>query len=107
MDAEQEKTTAQEIAADQRKEHSILKADALLMRALMKHPGWPRYLSMIEASAQTWNNIAREPLGNLLEVGKLEHAKGTLNGLSLAAQLPAAKIRQAIDTVGQSFLDAE
>jgi hypothetical protein len=96
-DVEITNDVATEIAAVQKKDRSTVKADAELMHSLMKHPGWGRYMTMIEAVGQNFHALAMKPLENLLEVGRAEHAKGTLNGLSLAAQLPSAKIREAAD----------
>lgn len=93
-DADVKRTVVDEIAAAQRKDRSTIKADAELMQSLMKHPGWARYLSMIEAVSQNFYRQAMKPLENTLEVTKSEYAKGTLNGLSAAAQLPSAKIRE-------------
>jgi hypothetical protein len=88
-------STAQEIESDQRKQRRQIREDAELMETLVKHPGWPRYLAMIEAVGQGFQQKIMAPLESVLEATKPEFAKGALTGLSLAAQLPHAKMREA------------
>lgn len=97
--------TTKEIANSQRKDRTTVKADAELMQSLIKHPGWPRYMAMIEAVGQNFNNQMMQPLVNVMEVTKTEYAKGALTGLSVAASLPSAKIREASDLSNQSADD--
>lgn len=106
-DAELNNVAANEIASEQRMENERLRSDALLMDQLMRHPAWKRYITMIEGISQNFVQTALTPLENFLEMPKAEAAKGTLKGLSLAAQLPAAKIREAKDRLGGAFMDAE
>lgn len=106
-DAEVKQTAAQEIASEQRMENERLREDARLMQQLLAHPGWRRYVSMIEAVSQNYYLKIMTPMETSLEAVKMEHAKGTLNGLSLSAQLPSAKIREAADRLGSGVLDAE
>ena len=87
--------TIGEIEVAQRAERVTIKNDAELLQGLVKHPGWPRYLALIEAVAQNYNDTLNQPLNNLWEVTKSEFAKGALKGLTLAATLPSIKIREA------------
>lgn len=84
-----------ELASDERAKRAQIKSDAELFQGLLKHPGWPRYIAMIEAVSQNFYKTAMEPLENVMLVTRMEHAKGALTGLSLAARLPSAKIREA------------
>ena len=86
---------AKEIEADQRADRRKIKEDAELLDGLMKHPGWPRYLALIEAVGQNFHQEAMMPLENLMLATKSEYAKGALKGLTLAASLPSSKIREA------------
>ncbi len=88
-------STIEEIEVAQRAERVSIKNDAELLQGLVKHPGWPRYLALIEAIAQNYNKEAMRPLENVWEVTKGEFAKGALMGLTLAAAAPSAKIREA------------
>lgn len=87
--------TVEEIGSEQRAQRRQIKEDADLMAMLVKHPGWPRFMAMIETVAQNFNARLMAPMENMLEATKMEFAKGALTGLSLAAQLPHAKIREA------------
>ena len=93
---------AQELAAQVRQERSTIKKDAELMEQLLRHPAWPRFLALIEAVADNHMKVVMTPLSNSFELTKAEYAKGTLNGLSLAASLPNAKISEAKATYGGS-----
>lgn len=84
-----------ELASEERSKRAQVKSDAELFQGLIKHPGWPRYIAMIEAVSQNFYKTAMKPLENVMQVTTTEHAKGALTGLSLAAQLPSAKIREA------------
>lgn len=66
-----------------------------MLTGLMKHPGWARYTALIEAVAQNHYTAVMKPLDNVMLCVASEYAKGTLNGLTLAASLPSAKIREA------------
>lgn len=90
-------TTKQEIESEQRAERRKVKEDAELLEGLMKHPGWARYLALIEANAQVHHKKAMMPLENLMLATASEYAKGTLYGLTLAASLPSAKIQEAAE----------
>lgn len=99
--------TTDDIASDERVRTRTIKQDAELFQTLVKHPGWPRYLAMIEQVGNNFQNKLMEPLGNALESVKTEHAKGALTGLSLAAQLPSLKIREAQELKKPSEMDEE
>lgn len=86
---------AKEIESEQRAERRKIREDSELLEGLMKHPGWARYMALIEAVGQNFHREAMLPLENLMLATKGEYAKGTLNGLTLAASLPSAKIREA------------
>lgn len=88
-------STAKEIESDQRTQRRQIREDAELMEGLLLHPGWKRYLAMIESVGQNFNGQIMAPLSNVLECTKTEFAKGALTGLSLAVQLPSAKMREA------------
>lgn len=96
-----------EIAQEQRKDTSIIKADAELMQSLVKHPGWARYMAMIEAVGQNFNRTLMTPLNDVGETVKTEHAKGALTGLSVAASLPSAKIREASELTKTTDVETE
>lgn len=84
-----------ELELKQRQERQQIRKDAELFGELMKHPGWPRYMALIEAVAQNYHAAIMKPIESSLEVTKVEFAKGALSGISLAAQLPQMKIREA------------
>jgi len=84
-----------EIELQQQKDRSQVKSDAELFQGLIKHPGWPRYIALIEAVSQNYYKKVMQPVENVMLCTTTEHAKGALTGLSLAAQLPSAKIREA------------
>lgn len=84
-----------EIEAKQRADRRQIRTDADLMIQLLKHPAWARYLALIEAVGQNFHTRLMTPMENSFEAVKMEHAKGALIALSLAAQLPSAKIREA------------
>lgn len=88
---------AEEIAADQRKERRELHANASALTELIQHPGWKLYVTLIEAVGQNYYRTAMEPLATVMDATKGEFAKGALMGLTLAATLPSAKIREAAD----------
>ncbi len=88
-------TTKKEIESEQRAQRRQVKEDAELLAGLLKHPGWLRYLALIEAVGQNYYKEAIAPLENVLVATKQEYAKGTLFGLTLATSLPSAKIREA------------
>ena len=87
--------TREEIESDQRAQRRQIREDAELLVGLMKHPGWERYKALIEANAQVHYTKVMAPLDNVMLVTASEYAKGTLYGLTLAASLPSAKIREA------------
>lgn len=87
--------TLDEIDTAQRAERVTIRNDAELLQGLMMHPGWKRYLALIEAVGQNYNKTLNLPLENMFEVTKSEYAKGALMGLTLAATLPSTKIREA------------
>jgi hypothetical protein len=91
------KTTEQDIAAQQRIDTQEVKQDAELFQTLLKHPGWPRYLAILEKVGNNFHTKLMEPLENSFQSVKTEFAKGALTGLSLAAQLPSLKIKEAAE----------
>jgi len=88
-------TTVEEIERKQREERQQIRSDAELLGELMRHRGWPRYLALVETVAQNYHSSVMKPLEHVLEVTKMEFAKGALSGLSLATSLPQMKIREA------------
>lgn len=84
-----------DIEAQQRADRRQIREDAELFAGLIKHPGWPRLLAMIEKVGSGYHATVMKPLDNTFETVRVEFAKGALTGLSLAAQLPSAKIREA------------
>lgn len=90
-------TQEEEILAQQREIRRKTKEDAELLAGLIKHPGWARYIALIEAVGQNYNQTLNEPLENVMLVTKHEYAKGALKGLTLAASLPHLKMREAQD----------
>lgn len=99
--------TIAEIETAQRAERVTVKNDADLFQGLMMHPGWKRYLALIEAVAQNYNKEAMRPLENVFEATKAEYAKGALFGLTLAATLPSAKIREANELTRNTEIEDE
>lgn len=89
--------TEEDIASQQRIERQQIRQDAEVFQSLLKHPGWPRYLAMIEKVGGNYHQEVMRPLNNSFESVKAEFAKGALTGLSLAAQLPSAKIKEAME----------
>jgi hypothetical protein len=89
--------TVKELTSEERMRRQELRSDAEVFQTLIKHPGWPRYMAMIEKVGNNFNIRIMQPLPNMDAALGAEHAKGALYGLSLAAQLPSAKIREAAD----------
>jgi hypothetical protein len=87
--------TMSDIAAKQREERAKIRADADLFVELLRHPGWPRYVELVQTVAQNYHATIMKPLESILECGKIEFAKGVLSGLSLASTLPTMKINEA------------
>lgn len=98
--------TEEEIASQQRIETQQIKQDAETFQSLLKHPGWPRFLVLLEKVGNNYHNEIMRPSQNSLELVKMEFAKGALTGLSLAAQLPSAKIKEAQE-LGKAADDEE
>lgn len=98
---------ADELGQERRKLEREVKEDGELMQGLMAHPGWPRYLKMIEAVSQNFYNTVMMPLKSTQDCVASEYAKGTLNGLSVAASLPSAKIREMQDLTPSDAGDGE
>lgn len=98
-DAENElnNETVDEIAAEERKRRAQLKSDAEVFQMLIKHPAWPRYISMLEQIGNNFNQRLMQPLENSFQSVKTEFAKGALTGIQAAASLPHAKIKEAAD----------
>lgn len=101
------KTTEQEIGSEQRAQALQVRKDAELFRSLMAHSGWPRYLAMIEAVGNNYQKTLMTPLNTSFESVKTEFAKGALTGLSLAAQLPSLKIKEAAELSSKPDTDDE
>jgi hypothetical protein len=87
--------TINEIEAQQRSQRRQIREDAELFGELMKHKGWPRYISLIETIAQNYHSTIMKPLDNVMEATKPEFAKGVLSGLTLATAIPGLKIQEA------------
>jgi len=87
--------TMSDIERQQREQARTTRADAELFVDLMKHPGWPRYMSLVETIAQNYHGVIMKPLDSSLEVVKIEFSKGVLSGLTLATAVPTMKIREA------------
>lgn len=98
---------AHDIEAQQRIDRRQVRDDAEVFESLIKHPGWPRFLAMIEKVGANYHATVMRPLENTFEAVKPEFAKGALTGLSLAAQLPSAKIREAAELKKQSTDEEE
>lgn len=92
--------TLEEISADQRKQRQQIRKDAEVFTSLLAHPGWPRFLALLEAVGGNYYVTLVTPLENSFECVKSEYAKGALKGLSLAASLPSAKIKEAEELTG-------
>jgi len=87
--------TINEIEQQQRTQRRQIREDAELFDELMKHKGWPRYLSLVESIAQNYHATIMKPLDNALETTRTEFAKGVLSGLTLATAIPQLKINEA------------
>jgi hypothetical protein len=87
--------TVEDIEKQQRAERQQIRSDAELLKQLVAHKGWPRYLALIERVAQNHYANVMKPVDNLLESTRVEYAKGILGGLTAATSLPAMKIREA------------
>lgn len=84
-----------DIDSRQRMERQTLREDAELFASMITHKGWTRYLQMIDKVAQNYHATVMKPIENVLESPRIEHAKGVLTGLSVAAQLPQMKMNEA------------
>lgn len=69
--------------------------DAELLQGLIAHPGWATFIELIEHVGQNFYKQAMRPLNNTFEVTQTEYAKGTLNGLQSAVEMPSRKIAEA------------
>ena len=87
--------TVEELSAAQRKERLQLKADAEVMISLTRHPGWATYMRMLESIGNNFNQKVMKPIENSFESVRVEYAKGALTGISAAASMPSAKIKEA------------
>lgn len=96
-----------DIAADQRAANRKLRDEATQLESLVTHPGWKIYLTLIEAVGQNYHKALMEPLNNSFECVKAEFAKGALTGLSLAAQITSAKLREAQELTTTTDSDEE
>src|SRR6266403_1074434 len=92
--------TIEGIAAEQRADRRKIREDAETFETLVKSPGWKRYLELVEQVGQNFHAKLMTPLESTFEVVKMEHAKGALYGLNIAASLPGAKIAEARDLRG-------
>jgi hypothetical protein len=92
--------TLEEIGAEQRRERQQIRKDAEVFTSLLAHPGWPRFLALLEAVGANYYGALVTPLENSFECVKAEYAKGALKGLTLAASLPSAKIKEAEELTG-------
>lgn len=86
-----------ELASEERLRRQQIQTDAELFRALMAHPGWPRYRALIETVGQNFHQTIMKPNEDQNAAFKSEFAKGALNGLSLAVTLPSSKLKEAAD----------
>lgn len=91
--------TQEEIRSAQATEKQQLQKDADVFASLIVHPGWIRYKQLLESVGNNFYQTAMAPLNNTLECVKGEFAKGALTGLSLAAGLPSAKIKEAKELI--------
>lgn len=80
---------------DTRRQNEETRRDAELMEQLVVHPAWKRLCDLIEVVGGNYFDQVCAPLDNVMEVVRTEFAKGTLNGLKLAASLPHAKIEES------------
>jgi len=95
MDAENK--VVDELASGERLRRQQVRTDAELFEGLMRHPGWQRYMVLVESVGQNFHQTMMRPVTKTADVYTSEFAKGALNGLSLAVQLPSAKIKEAAD----------
>jgi hypothetical protein len=87
--------TINEIERKQRADRAQIRKDAEAFAALMAHPGWGRYMALVESIGQNYHASIMKPLESVLEATKVEFAKGVLSGLSLATAIPQLKINEA------------
>lgn len=98
-------TTEEEIQSEQRAQARQVREDAELLEGLMLHKGWPRFKALVEAVAQNYYATAMKPLEKLDDAVRVEYAKGTLNGLTLAASLPHLKMQEAQNLGQRSYTE--
>jgi hypothetical protein len=84
-----------DIERKQREERIQVRKVAELFESLMAHPGWPKYIALVETIGQNYHGTIMKPLENVFEATKIEFAKGVLSGLSLATAIPRLKINEA------------
>lgn len=96
-----------EIERQQREERQQIRSDAEALSLMLAHPGWTRYIALVERVAQNYHGSIMKPIESLLEAPKVEFAKGALSGLSLATALPSMKIKEAQELRSQSKDDEE
>lgn len=96
-----------ELASEARAKSREIKDDAELFKMLIKHPGWPRYLALIEQVGNNFNQKLMAPLENSFQCVKTEFAKGALTGIQACASLPYAKIKEAADLKNTDDGDGE
>jgi hypothetical protein len=86
---------ANDIETKQREERQTLREDAEDFQSLIAHKAWTKFLRLIDRVAQNHHGAVMKPVESLLEMPRIEFAKGVLSGLSLAATLPQMKINEA------------
>jgi hypothetical protein len=95
--AERREQVIDELTSEQRLQRQQIRDDAEVLQSLIKHPGWARYIALLEIAGNNFNKTLMQPLSSALESVRTEYAKGALYGIQGAASLPHAKIREAAD----------
>ena len=79
----------------QREQSAAIRHDAELLTQLVAHPGWKVYCSLVETVGQNFYVQLVTPLETVDQCVKSEYAKGTLNGLQTAVDMPQRKISES------------
>lgn len=84
-----------DIQQDVREQNAQVHRDAEVLTQLLAHPGWKVFCSLVETVGQNFYMQLVQPLETVDGCVKAEYAKGTLNGLQTAVDLPARKIAES------------
>lgn len=106
MDKEFQERTA-ELLESARKADKIDKERIQFFEAMVKSPGWPIYLELLNLRIQAFADAVLAPAGSVDGAVALEYVKGTMSGLVIARDLPSVIITAMKTSVPATDGDTE